>query len=248
LSSLKGPILALVDLDDSLFQSLGKCRSTDSLTPAALDRKGEPLSFMEGSQRLLWDLLAKAVVVPVTARNLSSLRRVSLKFKAGAIVSFGGLIVRPDGAIDQQWRDEISPKALRARDFLAEAWALTKSLIKVHRLAARVKIISDDSLDFFLVVKTAPAKLRELNFLRDELTQAYPNLGRIFLNGHNLSLLPNYLGKAKAVQYFIQRLWEPDGDERLVLGLGDSLADREFLALCDYILTPSRGQLAKLWP
>jgi predicted mannosyl-3-phosphoglycerate phosphatase (HAD superfamily) len=68
---------------------------------------------------------------------------------------------------------------------------------------------------------------------------------RYFLhaNDNNLSLLPRFLGKEKAVEHVLDQ--HLAGEPRLTLGMGDSLTDAPFLNLCDYAILPCDSQLAR---
>jgi hypothetical protein len=241
-------VVALVDLDDTLFQTLGKCRPGDELTPAALDRQGRPLSFMGRHQRILMEvLLAQAIVVPVTARDLESYARTRLTFHHGAIVSYGGLILAPSGQVDARWLAIIRPQAQAASKLLNDALAFCQELIKRENFKARARLVADLGLTFYLIAKTQPDQLDELAQLAQWLKERFP--AKVYLNGNNLAFLPPWLDKAPAAQYFLENHLPKAPWEYLLLGLGDSLSDLGFVSLCDFIVTPSQGQLAKAnWP
>ncbi len=100
--------IALVDLDDTLLQTRGKCPPGVELWPAATGRDGQPLSFMTPAQRALFAWLdATTRVVPVTARTLDAFQRVALPFRHGAVLSFGGTVLRPDGQPDLDWHANV---------------------------------------------------------------------------------------------------------------------------------------------
>jgi hypothetical protein len=214
-----------------------------------MSREGEPLSFQGSHQRILLSLLLeKALVIPVTARNMESFKRVHLNFTQGAILSYGAVILDPLGQVDETWREIIWPKAKRDKQFLRSVLNLANSLVKKESLAARVRLVSDFGLDFYLMAKTEPDKLPELTFLATQLAERFE--AKVFLNGNNLAFLPGWLDKGVAAQYFLDNhtpLPARSSSERLILGLGDSLADLGFLALCDYIMTPNQSQLAQLF-
>ncbi|MDR2141102.1 MAG: hypothetical protein LBR11_04815 [Deltaproteobacteria bacterium] len=242
----QGQIVALVDLDDTLFQTLSKCPEPgECLTVAAMDRQGQPLSFMRPSQRLLWELLEKALVIPVTARNREAYGRVNLRFQGGAILSFGGVILNPDGQEDPGWRKIIEPQARAASDFLKAAQAKAQTLIQRDGFLARARIIEDQGLPFYVVIKTQPDNLHELALLAMDLRK-FSRVAKVYLNGNNLAILPQYLDKAPAASYFLANQVPPAG-ERLCLTIGDSRSDLGFLALGDFQVIPTRSQLSLLW-
>ena len=78
--------IALVDLDDTLFQTLRKCPPdvpADRLTPLGFARDGSPLSYATPRQMQFLEWLAETThLVPVTARSLDALRRARIPFRA----------------------------------------------------------------------------------------------------------------------------------------------------------------------
>jgi hypothetical protein len=237
-------VVAFVDLDDTIFQTPGKCGSKENLSVAALDRQGRPLSFMTVAQRiLLEDLLGGAWLIPATARNQEAYGRVILRFGHGAILDFGGLILDPEGQIDQTWRSRTAPLAEAARGLLEEVLDRALALASREKLSARPRLVTDDGLPFYVVVKTDPGALHELEWLAAELGRSFGHAATIHLNGNNLAILPKYLDKGPAVTHFIKACLPAPRDGRLILGLGDSRSDLGFLSLCDFQLIPSAGQL-----
>ena len=92
-------ILTFLDLDDTIFQTERKCPPGASLEVGAVNRAGEPLSFMTPAQKtLLTWLLSTTMVIPTTGRDAAALSRVRLpsgcRFSRGAIVNHGGTILR----------------------------------------------------------------------------------------------------------------------------------------------------------
>jgi hypothetical protein len=239
-----------MDLDGTIFQTRRK-REGSRLTAAADGPDGKPLSFMTPPQGfLLGELLKEAITVPVTARNMASYGRVRLKFTAGAILDFGGLILLPSGEIDRSWLSAMKEKTEQSSGLLAEAFAFCQAFILKHKLCARVRLLGDAGLTFYLIVKTEINLLQELDLLYKELRINFSEGVRIYLNDNNLSLLPDYLDKGPAVSYFIDTLLISDGnmkrEDLLLIGLGDSLSDKGFLKLCDYVVIPSESQLGGL--
>jgi hypothetical protein len=240
-------VVAFVDLDDTLFQTRRKCRRGTDLAPAALDRQGLPLSFSEPPQRILVDrVLRGAWIVPATARNMESFGRVLGRPGRGAILSFGAVVIDPSGALDRPWLDRTSALAAGSEPLLRSALALAESVGARRRMAARIRIVSDAGIPFYVVAKTDPGRIPELSELAAELSASFGSEASIHLNGNNLALLPKYLDKAPAVEHFVKtHLPAPPPGGRLVLGVGDSLSDLGFLGLCDYLVIPSSSQLAR---
>lgn len=237
--------VVFMDLDDSIFQTPRKC-GPGPLRPAALDREGRPSSFLNSRQVRLLELLSGgAVIIPTTARNLEAFRRVRLEFTQGAILNYGGLILGPDGRIDPDWQDRMRPLCAGAGPLLAEALARANRAVKERGLGCRARLISDQGLDFYVVVKNYTARPEELRLVREALAEFGSGQGaRIYLNDNNLSFRPAFLDKAGAVAYFRRNRLRPEDRELPVIGLGDSLSDLEFMGACDYLMMPAGSQAA----
>ena len=65
----------------------------------------------------------------------------------------------------------------------------------------------------------------------------------VHVNGNNLAIIPKFVSKQKAVEFFINK-YDPNR-ERVILGWGDSLSDAGFLACCDWFGMPKNSQLDK---
>ncbi|MDR1872563.1 MAG: hypothetical protein LBS60_11705 [Deltaproteobacteria bacterium] len=235
-----------MDLDDTIFQTSRKIGLKNDLTVGAFGPNGEPLSFLTPSQVALLGLFRQvATVIPTTARNRESFGRVRLKFAHGAILNFGGLILDPQNEVDWKWYERTKPLTLAANNLLTESLALTTQEIHNLQFFARARIISDCDLPFYLVVKTKPERLFELEVLRDLLARRFKNEANIYLNDNNLALLPKFLDKKYAVEYFVDTYLRNESDDLLLFGMGDSFSDLGFLNLCDYQLIPSASQLGR---
>lgn len=237
--------IVFMDLDDSIFQTRRKCGEPGPLRVGALGGDGAPLSFLRPGQAHLFEhVFQGAAVVPVTARNLDSFGRVVLNFEHGAIVDFGGLILTPAGEVDQQWLAETRPLCLTSRGRLLEALAGAEELVEKARLGCRVRLIGDQGLDFYVQAKNHNGRLEELDEIMALFSERFPDLA-IHRNGNNLAALPPFLNKARALPYHLEKHLGHLGPERLVLALGDSLTDVDFMRLCDYLIIPAGSQLER---
>ena len=238
------------DLDDTLFQTRRKAGG-EGLVPAASGPDGRDLSFMTPAQAFFVErLLAAGALVPVTARSRSSFARLKIPFSHGAILNFGGTVLAPGGETDGEWMSLVEPQAKKAGELLCGALERAREAASSNSFKARVKIIGDDGLPFYLVAKTDPGlEGAELPALKAELMRHYGKDASIHLNGNNLALVPGYLDKRSAAEYFLRAYYLSKGisrDELFVFGLGDGLSDRGFLGLCDYEAVPRGSQLAGL--
>lgn len=238
--------VVFMDLDDTIFQTRRKC-ATERLSTGALGPDGHPMSFLEPAQERLFRLLrAEAVVIPVTARDRASFARVRLDFHHGAILNYGGTILNPDGSADPIWTERARRTFGRAAASLAEAKRRADKIIEREGLCCRARIIGDDGLDLYLVVKNFDNHVEQLDTVRENLLDfATANGMSVFANDNNLSVLPSTLNKAAAVSYVLDTRLRPEHGEMLAIGMGDSHSDVDFLRLCDFMLIPSRSQIAK---
>lgn len=244
MSGVRG--FVFVDLDDSLFQTLGKCPPEEGLQPVAFLRDGTAHSFMTRKQRALWHLLASQMhPIPTTARDWAAYRRVRLPFAHGGILNHGGLILDPAGAPDPVWRAHMHQALEASQAGLQALLEQARGFAADQGLAVRLSIVEDDGLSLYLLAKYQD-RPEDLDRLQREWVEPWlatqDGAYRPHRNGNNLAVLPRALGKERAVRYLIQRLREAHG-EILTLGLGDSHSDGAFMAECDYQLTPRDSQL-----
>ena len=236
--------IALVDLDDTLFQTLGKCPPdvpAEALAPIGYGRDGAPLSYATPRQLsfLSW-LSDSTLLVPVTARGRDALDRVRIA-RAGAICAHGGVILDEAGAVDARWRSRMA----------GESQAHVGSLaLLAERVAAeargaplRVRVLEEEGVPLYVLVKHAAGDAEALAAAIERIVPEVPAGWTVHRNGNNAALLPPFLGKQHAVAFLMPELRRryPDAP---VIGIGDSLTDAPFMALCDYAMMPSRSQLA----
>lgn len=244
----EGPLAAVfLDLDDSIFQTLRKC-SPGPLEAAAMDREGRPSSYFSFGQRCLLELLSgRALLIPTTARNQEAFNRVGFAFRHGAILNYGGMVLRPDGQIDQGWQDQMKPLCAEAKPLLAALLAASEQIIQNHGMNCRARIIGDHGLDFYVVIKNYNSRLEELSLIMQELKKmAFSAEAIICINDNNLSLRPLFLDKSAAMAYFVKTHITPEHSALPMIGLGDSFSDLEFMKRCDFLLIPSGSQIASL--
>lgn len=243
---MTGPIrpLVLVDLDDTLFQSRAKCPphlADDALTLAATASNGNH-SFMTPPQRALVDwLLATTDLVPVTARSSSAFDGVALGFAAGAILSNGALIRRPDGSVDLAWRDLIVADLARYREPIREVLAAGRASAARAGLDVRALAVGEAGVSAYVVFKDNAGTGDGLGAIRVDpaLVAGWTR----HHNGNNLAFIPPVVSKRRAAEHLIAEIRRRE-PAKPVLGLGDSLSDIPFLRLCDWWGMPARSQIA----
>lgn len=236
--------IALVDLDDTLFQTLGKCPEdvpAEALAPIGYARDGAPLSYATPRQLgfIAW-LSESTLLVPVTARSRDALDRVRIAWTRG-ICAHGGVVVDSEGRTDPLWRSRMAAEASAHAEALAD---LARQVGTEARGAAlRIRILEEEGLPLYLLVKHETGDSAALGEAIERVAPQVPPGWTVHRNGNNAALLPPFLGKQHAVAYLIPELRREYPDTP-VIGIGDSLTDAPFMALCDYAMMPTRSQLA----
>lgn len=237
-----------LDLDDTVFQTARKCTSLDQATPASYNLAGEPSSYFLPKQRALLKALAEQWrIIPTTARTQASYARVDLGVPCldGAILNHGATILNADGMEDSQWRAQIDS----ALSSLSAALLAIKQAISYYAeqqaLNILVRITTESSLDYYVEVRHHQANTLALQDLLQSYIQPllrdYSDF-HVYLNNNSLTILPHCVNKSHAVKYRIKALKQEYG-EIVTMGMGDSLSDVPFMALCDYVMTPKHTQL-----
>lgn len=238
--------IALVDLDDTLFQTQRKCPPdvpVDRLTALGFTRDGDPLSFATPRQMAFLRWLAETTrLIPVTARSLDALRRVDIRFTA-AICAHGGVVLNADGAIDEAWAAKIAAAAARHADALKRLVEAVNDAARHIDPAVRARILCEGRTPLYVIAKHDSADADALAAVFDAAVPAPPPGWTLHRNGNNIALLPPHLGKAKALAHILPGLRDSAPDAPLI-GIGDSLTDAPFMALCDFAMLPTRSQLA----
>lgn len=235
--------IALVDLDDTLFQTLGKCPPdvpAEALAPIGYARDGAPLSYATPRQLsfLSW-LSDSTLLVPVTARSRDALDRVRIPWTR-AICAHGGLILDGDGDADPRWHERMAAEADAHAGSLA---ALSQRVLdEAGDSALRVRVLEEDGVPLYVLAKHPEGDAAVLAATIGKVVEDVPAGWTVHLNGNNAAFLPPFLGKQHAVAFLMPELRRryPDAP---VIGIGDSLTDAPFMALCDFAMMPSRSQL-----
>ncbi|NHZ36522.1 hypothetical protein [Massilia rubra] len=239
------------DLDDTLFQSLEKCEGRGTpIEAAAFLKDGSPISYTTPGQRAFLAFAQDGMtMIPTTARNVNAYRRVGIDFHSYAVLDYGGIVLLPDGSVDQEWLEHMRGAMQAALPGLQELAGLIDAWAECTGFGNRARLIEDFDTPFYLVVKDPQKIAANLEPIEREVVQPWINEGNrdyfIHRNGNNLAILPTALNKAHAVAHVSARLRAEHGDI-LTFGMGDSKSDARFMAACDYAIMPSRTQLAGL--
>ncbi len=236
--------IVLTDLDGVHIQPPRECPPGVELTVGAVNKNGEPSSYSTPKQLAFLNfLLTAGMVVPVTARETASFKRVKLPFHGYAICSFGGVILTGEGTPEPRWHEHISREAGLEKGNLASLKGLVEEASIRLSIDVRATIVKDAGNDLYLNCKHNHGDVEQLSQIASLLKAALPNGWTMHFNGNNLAAMPPFLGKDKAVVFFLKELAPPYIS---VVGLGDSLSDLCFMELCDYVVCPGRSQIAEM--
>lgn len=250
---------ALMDLDDTLFQTQRKIDAWDlptsepeNLVCATVNKHGEPLSFMSQRQTafLHW-LLASTELIAVTARDRSEIKRVKLPFDSWQVLTHGAIILTSDGEMLSTWQQRMHSQLAPLQNKLNQLSLLfanhsqneSSQLVFTPHIDNFNNGSIHEELTIYLAIKHGQKDHQALV----ELAAQLPNLIRDFeqdfyvhVNANNLAILPHAVHKRHAVQFLLEHYLD---SQRPSFGFGDSLADLPFLQLLDWYGMPNHGQL-----
>ena len=239
-----------IDLDDTLFQTSGKCAQGEDLRPAAYLKDGAACSFTTARQRAFFTSMHREMtLIPTTARNRDALIRVDLPFSSYSIIDYGGVVLEPDGTVDTFWLETMRADMERALPGLREVTQIMDTYSARKGLHGRARLVEDCATPFYIVLKDPEKNSEHLQQVEEEAVAPWiAGAGQDFFihrNGNNLAVLPKTLNKARAVAYLRARLVAEQG-EIMTIGMGDSKSDATFMAACDFAIIPRGSQLAAL--
>ena len=250
---------ALMDLDDTLFQTQRKIDAWDlptsepeNLVCATVNKQGKPLSFMSQRQAAFfnWLLLSTELIV-VTARDRSEIKRVKLPFDSWQVLTHGAIILDKDGTLQAQWQQRMHSQLAPLQDKLQQLSQLFAShskndssqLVFTPHIDHFNNGTVNEELTIYLAIKHAQKDHQALVKLAKKLPTLIRDFEQDFyvhVNANNLAILPHAVHKHHAVQFLLDHHLD---NQRPSFGFGDSLADLPFLQLLDWYGMPNHGQL-----
>ena len=245
LNNTPSKLVAFADLDDTLMQTRRK-RDVPGSVMAGVGSDGAPLSFAcPKQQKLLSCLLSQGIVIPTTARNSESFKRVRLPFNSFAILNFGATLLNPDGTLNESWHAEMAAQAQANTAALTEQYELAREFSSAHGLDLKVRLCSDFGETWYVLAKHKGHNGEALDTLHHQWLEHAPEGFIVRRNDNNLTLSPGFFDKRHAVRLVVSQFFDPAND--VFLGLGDSLSDFDFMSDCDFLVVPSKSQLHKAY-
>jgi len=226
-----------------------KVPSAQDLEPIAFYKNGEVCSFTTAKQReLLAAFSREMTLIPTTARDADAFGRVDIAFKSYSIIDFGGVILLPDGTVDETWLNMMRIELAAAYEGLLRAKKIIDDYATSKSQKGRARLVTDFGIPFYTLIKDPDKQIHHLADIEQDalvpwLASAEGNQFSIHRNANNLAVLPRCLDKSRAVNYVRQKL-ESEYGEILTFGMGDSLSDARFMTACDYAILPRNSQLA----
>ena len=241
------PVLpyALMDLDDTLFQTKRKLAdTTDAKIIASTNKKGEPLSYFTTKQATFFAwLFSHTTLIPVTARDIDEIKRVKLPFNHIKVLTHGAVILDKDNQRFTQWEMAVFEQLYHHQNRLHYLYDALQKLPDSIIITPHTDSFMDCDLMIYLAIKHTAKnhdKLAKLAQKLPDLLDDFYDDFYIHVNANNLAILPHFIHKKHAVNFLKHHYFK---DDIPLFGFGDSLADLPFLALLDWYGTPNKGQL-----
>jgi hydroxymethylpyrimidine pyrophosphatase-like HAD family hydrolase len=239
--------IALVDLDDTLFQTKRKVPnlSEDDLVMASTATNIPPShSYMTKTQAAFAEwLIASTEAIPVTARSSEALSRVTIPFNSYAIVSNGAVILGPNGKPDAEWHDIVSGLLKPLEPHFNSLLAAGERRADELGVSIRSWSVMEGDLATYVVFKENDG---DGSRLQEIVPIIHEDAGWVrHHNGNNLSLIPPVISKRLATEFLLKRL-RAEEPHRPVMGYGDSVSDFSYLSLCDWWGAPGKSQITDL--
>lgn len=231
--------LVACDLDQTLIFSPRSFRLPEGVPAPPLTvvehLDGEPAAFATPSELASVAELARAAeFVPVTTRTLAQYSRVDLGVRPRYAVAANGGHLLVDGMPDEAWAAQVRERLARTCRPLHEVARLA------DRLAAdgwvRVTKVADDL--FVYLVAYERDGVPDLTSLSRELVDDGWSLS---VQGRKVYLVPRELTKQAAIAEAARR-----AGTTMLAAAGDSLLDRDLLAVADVAVRPAHGELHEL--
>lgn len=234
--------LIFADLDNSLIFTKKRIKNFDKNIWKQFTKGQTNESYIHKNTLLILENIlkySKSELIIVTSRNLKSYKktyfyledmwRKKIKY---VINNFGKDIYKGYNLLkDNNYIINYDQKLYLK--YLNNFLNFVKNKSQIFLEIKNYKLIEDTYVEF----KFEDNKQHIKNVLKDLMSNQFPNKFSIYESQHTLSFYPKPLNKAKAVKYIIEN--EPNG---FYIGIGDSLADKDFLGVMNLKILPENNQ------
>ncbi len=220
-----------MDLDNTIIYSY-KHDIGESKT-AVETYQGREISFVSDiTYKLLEEVREKILIIPTTTRTQEQYERINLGKFSYAMVCNGGVLLI-DGKRDENWHKTSLELIKPSKEALERS---IKFLEEDRRRCFEVRFIEE----LFVFTKCSDIEVI-VNELRDYLDMS---LVQVFHIGTKLYVIPNALGKGKALERFKDYV-----DANYIISAGDSEFDVSMFKYSDLAFAPeSLAKVKKLPP
>ena len=232
-------LLALCDLDGTFIQTsrhIAESVPTNLVYTSSTNKK----LVMTNKQLNLFNFLnSNGIVIPVTARSLDSLQRLSshMSFNHFKICDHGALIYDKDNKLVEDYADYMTELLTPIQDSM---YAVSNCLNLFHnnRIFAKLKTRSVALIETVVLIEGTAETEAHANIIVSNLEKL--NLQDIYIsrNGKSFSVTAfSNSYKQLACQYLIENV--PEYQDLPTLGFGDSISDLSFMFGCDFSVVPN---------
>jgi hydroxymethylpyrimidine pyrophosphatase-like HAD family hydrolase len=232
-------IIYLTDLDNTLFGSARGMPENHKGIYVGVDKSNKPSPFSSLAQQSFFKMMAiTGMVIPVTGRGSEQFFRVTgFPFESFSVVSFGALILNPDGSVNERYREQVVSLIDKHKVSEFDFDFICSEFLNFNK-EVKVRVDKDHEILTKAVIKfDREVNQKDLDFAASVLPG---NDWRVHYSKRKIEVLPPYAKKENAVAFALKYLL-PDAD--LVIGAGDSVSDLPFMSVCDYAIYPTLSQI-----
>ena len=230
MEQFKNKILFFADLDDSIFQT--KRKDPNGKYKATFPKNILKTSFYTKSQFELLNFILSSeeiIFIPLTARTEDQFKRTSIYKKSQAQIYsyYYGSALYINNSFHQPFFKFIS------KDFESGFKDLQNIIDLTTKQFPEIKFVNVDGKYFTTEFKSTAF----INYLQNLIKTKYHNTD-IYIEEKYITLLPKVCNKKSVVSY-LKKILNP----KLIIGIGNSVSDIDFLNECDFKIISHIGSL-----
>lgn len=244
-------MIFFTDIDDTIMKTKRKITSSlENLTIGAFSKSGEPLSYIDEKRKHFIDKILQLnnnIVIPVTARNITSFNNLNISFKHHSIINFGAIILNPDKSENIDWKNIVlgNSKNLNQSDIFIDIQKYLSIHMPNYFNDFEFKIPLDNNISYLnirymntLILDNIRSLIENYLVQKNHLNDFY-----FYQTDRDLAIIPNFIKKELAVDFTLSNLYT---NNDITIGVGDNINDFEFMSRCDFSIIPNDSSLNKL--